>query len=480
MIYLRQRTPEDLLPHVRGQKVPLPVGKTMRLAKIGEFVQLSLRTKDSHEAKERHALADAALRQFWLRKRRELEAAGNADTNSTEPAPTMEWGAAVARFGPTADTVLTDEGFPITDANRATIIAGTARLYDAVAAKLGPELGAAFVADRRTISMPPASTAAGPALSIETSLGTTVHKLWDAFASSKAEMLAPKTIRRYAPSLASLAHYCGSRDIKTITGDDIFHWAEHRRDKDGILPRVINRNDLAAVKSVFAWATTHQGRKLLQANPADGIRLDEPRHLPKRDPSFREGEIKAILQAALETKFCASNPSLSRAQRWCPWLMAYTGARIAELTALTAEDIWLEHGVWVMHFKTTKNKRPRTVPLHEHLIEQGFIKMRDMVGSGPLFYDLSRRRNTDAVTSPWELRAQGMATWVREVANLDPEVDPNHGWRHTFKSRATGLIDVRIRDHITGHGVGSVGRRYEHPEITSIAEALARFPRYKV
>ncbi len=241
MIYLRQRTPEDLLPHVRGQKVPLPVGKTMRLAKIGEFVQLSLRTKDSHEAKERHALADAALRQFWLRKRRELEAAGNADTNSTEPAPTMEWGAAVARFGPTADTVLTDEGFPITDANRATIIAGTARLYDAVAAKLGPELGAAFVADRRTISMPPASTAAGPALSIETSLGTTVHKLWDAFASSKAEMLAPKTIRRYAPSLASLAHYCGSRDIKTITGDDIFHWAEHRRDKDGILPRVINR-----------------------------------------------------------------------------------------------------------------------------------------------------------------------------------------------------------------------------------------------
>ena len=50
MIYLRQRTPEDLLPHVRGQKVPLPVGKTMRLAKIGEFVQLSLRTKDAHEA----------------------------------------------------------------------------------------------------------------------------------------------------------------------------------------------------------------------------------------------------------------------------------------------------------------------------------------------------------------------------------------------------------------------------------------------
>ena len=120
------------------------------------------------------------------------------------------------------------------------------------------------------------------------------------------------------------------------------------------------------------------------------------------------------------------------------------------------------------------------VPIHEHLIQQGFLEMRGAVGSGPLFYDLSRRRKKDAITPPWEIRAQDMADWVREIASLDPAVDPNHGWRHTFKSRAVDIIDVRIRDHITGHGVGSVGRRYEHPEITRIAEALARFPRYEI
>ncbi len=480
-IYLRQRTSEDLLPHVLSQKVPLPVGNSMRLAKIGEVVQLSLRTKDPDEAKQRHAVADEALRRFWQRKRRGLEgAAGGAGRTSVGSAPAMEWGTAVARFGNVAGAVLIEERLPNSDANRAAIIAETAHVYEAVAAMLAPDFGTAFTAPRPTAPTGDAPAVPAHLSALGAPLRTTVKELWDRFSTAKEEMLSPKSIRRYAPSLASLAGHCGDRDIQTITGDDIFRWAVHRRDTDGILPRVINRNDLAAVKSVFAWATTHQGGKLLLSNPAEGIRLDEPRHLPTRERKFREAEIGAILKAALDTTACTDNPSLSRAKRLCPWLAAYTGARITELTALRAEDIWREQGVWVMHFTTTKNKLPRMVPIHEHLIQQGFLEMRGAVGSGPLFYDLSRRRKKDAITPPWEIRAQDMADWVREIASLDPAVDPNHGWRHTFKSRAVGIIDVRIRDHITGHGVGSVGRRYEHPEITGIAEALARFPRYEI
>jgi integrase len=481
IIYLRQRTPEDLLPHVVGLSVSLPVGGSKRTTKIGEMVQLSLRTKSPEEGKERHALADAALRRFWQRKRRELEAAkGIAGLISTAPAPTMDWNTSVARFGDMAGAVLTEGGHTNSDANRAAMIAEAARVYDEVAAMLGPELGAAFVSRRSDSALagnaPGAPTSSS---SLASPVHITVKGLWDRFSTAKEGMLAPKTIRRYKPSLESFASHCGDRDIKTIMGDDIFRWAVHRRDKDNILPRVINRNDLAAVKSVFSWATTHQGDKLLSSNPAEGIRLDEPRHLPTRERKFREAEINAILNAALDVSPSAKNPSLSRAKRWSPWLAAYTGARIAELTALHAEDIWQEHGVWIMHLKTAKNRQPRTVPLHQHLIEQGFLKMRDEVGSGPLFYDPSRRRKTNAISTQAELRAQDMADWVRKVIH-DPEVDPNHGWRHTFKSRAVGIIDVRIRDHITGHGVGSVGRKYEHPEITRIAEALARFPRYEV
>jgi len=69
---------------------------------------------------------------------------------------------------------------------------------------------------------------------------------------------------------------------------------------------------------------------------------------------------------------------------------------------------------------------------------------------------------------------------VRETVRLDPGVDPNHGWRHTWKTRALGAgIEERLRDAVTGHSVASVGRRYETPTLKMLADAMSRFPRYR-
>jgi hypothetical protein len=61
--HLRQRVPQDLI-QLKGNTVTLPVGDQFVSVKIGAVVQVSLRTKDQREAKERHATADAALRRF--------------------------------------------------------------------------------------------------------------------------------------------------------------------------------------------------------------------------------------------------------------------------------------------------------------------------------------------------------------------------------------------------------------------------------
>jgi integrase len=479
IIYLRQRTPGDM-QHLVGTKVRLPVGTKFKHATIHrDVVQLSLETKEPAEGKERHARADAALRAFWAKNRQERELEIDSD-GIPAPTPTMGWNTAVDRFASGASQGLADMGVPDTDANRAAVIAATASIWDRVAANLQPKFAAALVGPR------PGSTAASTNSRPEASPGLhvpdqiTVEALWDRFRKAKEGVLAPSSLRRYGPILTSLSGFCGPRDIKTITDDDIYAWAEYRRDEDDILPRVINRVDLAAVKSVLGWATTHQGGKLLNANPAEGIRLDGPRHQRTREASFRDAEVRTILTAARNIEVGGDNPSFARAKRWCPWLAAYSGARIAELTNLDAEDIWQERGIWVMHFAETKTRMPRTVPLHEHLIEQGFTKMRDEIGSGPLFYDPNRTRKPNATFTPADLRAQDIATWVRDVAKLDPEVDPNHGWRHTFKSRALDIIDQRIRDHIVGHIPTTTARRYEHPDITAVAAAMARFPRYTV
>src|SRR3954452_8181694 len=89
---------------------------------------------------------------------------------------------------------------------------------------------------------------------------------------------------------------------------------------------------------------------------------------------------------------------------------------------------------------------------------------------------LSHPRPRDrGLTSPAELRANKIAKWVRDTVKLDPHVDPNHGWRHTWKTGALGAdIEERLRDAVTGHRVASVGRKYEAPSLAMLARAMKR------
>lgn len=220
--------------------------------------------------------------------------------------------------------------------------------------------------------------------------------------------------------------------------------------------------------------------RLLIANPVTGIRLIEPRKVLTRERTFRSEEIEILLKLASSVQTDPDNPTLSYAQRWCQWLAAYSGARIAETTGLTGADITVEDGIHVMHFRKTKTGIPRTVPLHAHLIEQGFIEFVRSRGPGPLFYDPSRH-NSKATTNPADQRAIKMAAWVRKETTLAMGVDPNHGWRHTWKTRALEVgIEPRLRDAIAGHGPGSVARGYETPTVRMLSEAMKVFPRYAV
>jgi integrase len=296
-----------------------------------------------------------------------------------------------------------------------------------------------------------------------------------------ADKKAKNTLKRYKASLRSLAAFTGEGDVRSLTGDDLHAWAEHRRDKDGISPRAINKNDLVAASSMFKWAMDRSGGRIMTSNPATGVHLDEPRVEIKRERTFRPQEIRAILQASMNVKPHPRDQSISNAARWCPWLAAYSGARIGELCHLRGKDIWLEEGIPVMHLWKTKAGIPRKVPIHAHVIEQGFLEFARSCGGKPLFFDELRHRK-GAQTDPAEIRAQQLAIWVREVAGLkDRDVDPNHAWRHSWKTRALGAgVEERIRDAITGHKVTAVGRMYESPPITMLAEALMRLPRYEV
>ncbi|WP_262270479.1 DUF6538 domain-containing protein [Microvirga yunnanensis] len=309
----------------------------------------------------------------------------------------------------------------------------------------------------------------------------TVNALLERWLAYHFDKKAKNTLKRYKASLRSLAAFAKEADVRSLSGDDLHAWAEHRRDKEGVSPRAVNKNDLVAASSMFKWAMDRAAGRVLISNPAAGVRLDEPKMVVRRERTFRPIEMRAILRAALDVKPHPKDLSISNAARWCPWLAAYSGARIGELCHLRGADIWIEEGTPVMHLWRTKAGIPRKVPVHAHLIEQGFLEFVRSNGSGPLFYNQERHRK-GAQTDPAEIRAQQLAIWVREAAGLkDRDVDPQHGWRHSWKTIALGAgIEERIRDAITGHKVASVGRKYEAPPVTMLAKAMERFPRYQL
>lgn len=76
----------------------------------------------------------------------------------------------------------------------------------------------------------------------------------------------------------------------------------------------------------------------------------------------------------------------------------------------------------------TKNGRARTVPLHEHLLEQGFVDFAQSKGKGPLFSNPSQHRR-GATTTHYENRAQEVADRVRGFVILPATGAPPLGWR---------------------------------------------------
>ena len=392
--HLRQRTPRELLSRVRGTSVSLPIGDSVASVRVGDIVQASLRTKEASEARNRHSVADGALKRFWEAQRhgpitlthRQITAlSGLAYASLTgvagdEPGSPEIWdhilrihskaraaGKLDQWVGPSVDQILGRQGLVIDGASRARLIESVDQAFVQAATHIQRNAQGDYRPDPnadRFGEWEPASspTANSPQDSV------TVADLFDRWADYNADKKALNTIKRYRGSFRSLIQFAKDRDTRSLNGDDLYAWAQHREKVEGISAKAINKNDLVAVSSVFTWAVSRQGGAILSDNPVRGVRLDEPRAVTKREKTFREQEIVAILAAASAVEPSDLNPTLHYAFRWCPWLAAYSGARIAELTHLEKRDIRVEGGVTVMELRFTKTGIPRTVPIHEHLI----------------------------------------------------------------------------------------------------------------
>jgi hypothetical protein len=93
---------------------------------------------------------------------------------------------------------------------------------------------------------------------------------------------------------------------------------------------------------------------------------------------------------------------------------------------------------------TVKSGQFRDVPLHDHVVGEGFLDFVKKSGSGPLFYCSRPRRGK---TSSAETVAGRLGKWVRALGVIPEDVQPSHGWRHRLKTvgRELGADSPRPR-----------------------------------
>jgi hypothetical protein len=103
--------------------------------------------------------------------------------------------------------------------------------------------------------------------------------------------------------------------------------------------------------------------------------------------------------------------------------------RAGEITQLRGVDVVRREGIDALRLTpeagTIKTGATRTIPIHEHLIAQGFLDFVKTRGDGPLFYNPENISKGSAdPTNPRRPRAvktrERLATWVRKIGVKDP------------------------------------------------------------
>jgi integrase len=270
-------------------------------------------------------------------------------------------------------------------------------------------------------------------------------RLFEAWQAARQPAIA--TVERWRWVFLDLERTFAGPEAQRLTEDTAQSWAKSKI-TDERSPKTVRETWVSAAHTVYAWA---KSERMLGSNPFADVSVAVPRKIINRESkAFSAEEARTILRAAMTVDDRAS--AFAAAKRWVPWLSAYSGARAGELTQLRGQDIEQRRQAWVMRIRpdagTVKTGEARTVPLHEHIIEQGFLDYVQRRGRGPLFYD---PETTDVPSDPMkpkkpkavEARA-ALGRWVRSEDGFGAR--GRTVW--VFEDADLPLLDL-LKDHLS-------------------------------
>jgi len=520
--YLRIRTPSDLRDKAKGRTITLSIGPQKAKVRIGDAVKVSLQTKDWSEAKERFRIAEADLEKIWeglrngplkLTNKQVYALAGRfyrvfAETLEDNPGSTALWrrvkeanafaakggilgtfgigeearakGVAKEmekRFGPFLDHVLSEEGLAVDQDSRWRLLQAFKDAADRSADKLERNAEGDYSEDANATRYPTwVSPVAQPDQPTAYVSIDQLFEKWKKWHSSKGG--SKSSVRRWQPVINQFIAFLGHDNAEKVSRADVVRWREHLIDSGQVSPNTFKKTNRAALSTIFAIGVDSS---LVPSNPVDGVKAPSQKVVRLRTKGFTKEEAEAILKAALasetDPRHMADHTRFAR--RWLPWICAYSGARMGEIAQLRKQDVYVKDGIHCILITpeagTVKDKEFRIVPLHPHIVEQGFVEAVSSKPEGPLFYPKNTKHD-----EPWGVTRDNLAKWIRKgVGVTDKRIRPNHAWRHRFKTVADAVgIEMKYQNRITGHAAANIGDYYGDNEEQTLFREVVKLPRY--
>ncbi|MFO6446753.1 DUF6538 domain-containing protein [Erythrobacter sp. NE805] len=342
-----------------------------------------------------------------------------------------------------------------------------------VIAEFQARIAAARAGDVNAVSLPERASATSEQPTVR---HVSLRALFEGYIDERKP--ASATVRRFRGVIERFIRDVGHDNAARITPQDVVDWKTTLL--QSLSGKTVKEVYLSALKVVLRWG---KDNLKIPTNPADGITVRVPKAEYLRSQGFTADEARKILHAALTNWYDELPPHYRRARRWVPWICAYSGARVGEVTQMRGCDVFERDGCLVMRITpeagSVKNGKMRLVPVHEDLRAQGFLLAVKSAGDGPLFYDPNEKRKHDDVKYKlWDKTAAHLRDFVSGLfENL--EVAPNHAWRHTFRTIAREAeMDTPCVDYIVSHARKSQGDKYGDWTIKANAKQMAKFPRY--
>lgn len=306
----------------------------------------------------------------------------------------------------------------------------------------------------------------------------------------------PTSVKRMRGVLSAFFEFLGHDRPGLVTEEDAIRWKQKRLKEVAV--QTVRDADLAHPRALFRFA---KQEKQLPTNPFADVTVvikGGKRYTPEgevkntRPKEFTPEEADAILRASLVPAGGRMTVEGAAARRWLPWLCAYTGARVNEMSQARASDIFQKRSrdgrtlIWMVHITPeagrVKDDEERDVALHPHLIEQGFLEYVKTRKGKCLFYDPKRSRGGGEAHPQYVKVGERIAAWVRSkaVGVTDTRIAPNHAWRHLVRSQLLAAkVQEQIINKIDGHKAKNVGQEYGSlwPEVC--LEAISTIPAYE-